>query len=357
MSNSSPPQKARQTALVTGATGFIGSHLVSRLLKEGHHVRVLCRKESQGKLLPEFAQPKHAQMFQIAYGDLKDRNSLEIATQGVTHIYHCAGQVLDWGSDQEFNAINIQGTAWLLESAARAQVKRFVHLSTVAVFGVPAPSQFSDESPYGSSQDPYSRTKMEGEKIALQAYREKSVPVTVLRPTVVYGPRSTWLEEPLRMIQKGKMFLLDRGKGTCHPCYIENLMDAMMLVSEHPAAVGQAYLVGDDDPIPFSRYFQGVASLAGQGPIKRSIPLTVARAMATTFEAAARLTRSSSRPLLTHTAIDMVCTPSQMSMDKIRRELGFRPRYRFDQAIQELRSVYQPSNLNRNRDHVPSMNL
>jgi nucleoside-diphosphate-sugar epimerase len=342
----------KQVAFITGATGFIGSHLALRLLKEGHSVRVLCRKESQGKLLSDIAAKA-----QIALGDLKDQNSLEQAMQGVTHVYHCAGQVLDWGSDQEFNATNVQGTAWLLESAARVQVKRFVHLSTMAVFGVPSPAKFDDETPYGTSQDPYSRTKIEGEKVALQAHREKGVPVTVLRPTVVYGPRSTWLEEPLRMIQKRKMFLLDRGNGTCHPCYIENLIDAMLLVSEHPAAVGQAYLVGDDEPIPFSRYFQGVASLAGQGPVQRSIPLSVARAMATTFEATARLTRSTSRPLLTHTAIDMVCTRSQMSMDKIRRELGYRPRYRFDQAIQELRSVYRTSDLNLDRDQVPNANL
>ncbi len=330
-----------QTALITGATGFIGSHLALRLLKEGHKVRVLCRKQSIKKLLPEIADQA-----EIAMGDLKDQSSLEKPLQGTTHIYHCAGQVADWGSDQEFSAANVQGTAWLLENASRHGVRRFVHLSSIAVFGVPSPEQFDDESPYGPGLDPYSRTKIEGEKLALAAYRERNLPVTVLRHAVVYGARSTWLEEPLRMIQKGKMFLLDRGNGSCHPCYIENLIDAMLLVSEHPAAVGQAYIIGDNDPISFARYFQGVAALAGQSPIQRSIPLSVARAMATTFETAARLTRSSSRPLLTHTAIDMVCTRSQMSMDKIRRELGYRPRYRFDQAIQELRSVYKTSDLN-----------
>lgn len=326
---------SKQVALITGATGFIGSHLATRLLNEGHQVRVLCRKESVKKLLPEIAKES-----EIAFGDLKDEASLDRAVQGATHIYHCAGQVADWGSDQEFNAANVQGTAWLLESAARHGVKRFVHLSSIAVFGVPSPENFTDETPYGPGLDPYSRTKIEGEKLVLEAFRKKNLPVTVLRPAVVYGPRSTWLEEPLRMIQKGKMFLLDRGKGSCHPCYIENLIDAMVLVSEHSAAIGQSYIIGDDDPISFARYFQGVASLADQGPIKRSIPLTIARAIATTFEATARLTRSNSRPLLTHTAIDMVCTRSTMSMNKIRRELGYRPRYRFDQAIQELRSVY-----------------
>jgi nucleoside-diphosphate-sugar epimerase len=341
---------AKQIALITGATGFIGSHLATRLLREGHEVRVLCRKESTKKLLPEIAGRA-----KTAVGDLKDRESLDHAVEGATHVYHCAGQVADWGDDAEFNAANIQGTSWLLESASRHKVTRFVHLSSIAVFGVPSPAKFDDSTPYGAGLDPYSRTKIEGEKLALSAYREKGVPVTVLRPAVVYGPRSTWLEEPLRMIERGKMFLLDRGRGTCHPCYIENLIDAMLLVAEHPQAVGQAYIIADDHSVPFSHYFQGVARLAGKGPITKSIPLAVARAMATTFEATARLTRSQTRPLLTHAAIDMVCTQSQMSMEKIRRELGFRPRYRFDEAIAELRSIYQASILNE-RASAPNLN-
>jgi len=341
---------SKPIALITGATGFIGSHLATRLLQQGHQVRVLCRKESTGKLLPELSQKA-----EIALGDLKDRDSLDRAIQGATHVYHCAGQVADWGADQEFNAANVQGTAWLLESAARVGIRRFVHLSSIAVFGVPSPAKFDDSTPYGPGLDPYSRTKIEGERLVLAAYREKTLPVTVLRPAVVYGARSTWLEEPLRMMERGKMFLLDRGSGTCHPCYIETLIDAMLLVAEHPKAIGQAYIVGDDDPIPFSTYFQGVATLAGKGPIRRSIPLQVARAMATTFEATARLTRSKTRPLLTHTAIDMVCTRSQMSMEKIRRDLGFQPRFRFDHAIQELRNIY----LNETREpraSVPTSN-
>jgi nucleoside-diphosphate-sugar epimerase len=331
-------RKEGDVELITGVTGFIGSHLALRLLHQGRKVRVLCRPESVKKLLPEIAIQA-----EIVHGDLTDPASLDRAVQGATRVYHCAGQVADWGADSVFDQANVQGTASLLESASRHGVSRFVHLSSIAVFGVPSPEKFDDQTPYGPGLDPYSRTKIEGEKRVLKAHHETGLPITVLRPSVVYGPRSTWLEEPLRMIQLGRMFLLDGGRGTCHPCYIENLIDAVILAAEHPAAIGQAYIIGDDDPISFQRYFQGIAALAGKGPIKRSIPLALARAMATTFEATARLTRSSARPLLTHTAIDMVCTRSQMSMDKIRRELGYRPRYRFDQAMQELRSIYNPT--------------
>ena len=211
-----------------------------------------------------------------------------------------------------------------------------MHLSSIAVFGVPSPPLFDDASPYGPGKDLYSRTKIAGEVAALRAHRERGVPVTVLRPAVVYGPHGTWLEEPLAMIRAGRMFLVGGGAGTCHPCYVENLVDAMLLAAEHPRAVGGAYIVGDDEPIPFRAYFDHLARLAGAGPIRRSIPLPVARGMATAFEAAARLRRSEARPLLTHVALDMVTPRSALSMRRIREELGFAPRYGVEAAMAEV---------------------
>lgn len=322
--------------LVTGASGFIGRHLAIRLLKEGRKVRVLCRPGSVKKLAPEI----QAQA-EVAPGDLTDRASIERATKGITRVFHCAGHVSDWGTEKEFFATNVQGTQWLLENSAN--VSRFVHLSSIAVFGVPSPAYFDDQSPYGTGTDLYSRTKIEGEKIAFRFQRERGIPVTVLRPAVVYGIFGTWFEEPYKMAQKNKLFLLGGGKGTCHPCYIENLIDAMLLVAEKPEAIGQAYIIGDNEPITFERYFSFVAELAGKPPIKRSIPLLAARAMATSFEAIAKLTQSRIRPLLTHTAIDMVCTTSRMSLDKIQHELKYKPRYGVRAALSDLRTKLTPA--------------
>jgi nucleoside-diphosphate-sugar epimerase len=240
--------------------------------------------------------------------------------------------------------MNVRGTQWLLEGAQAAGVKRFVHLSSIAAFGTPAPEYFDDHSPYGNSRDGYSRTKAEGETLAFRFHQKTGLPVTVIRPAVVYGPDGTWLEEPLKMIERNKMFLLGGGVGTCHPCYIENLLDAMLLVAVDPRAVNQGYIVGDGESVSFKEYFNAVASIAGRDPIKKSIPLPIARGMAMAFETAARLTRSSRRPLLTHTAIEMVTTKSQMSMHKIQNDLGFKPRFGFQAAIQELRKWYMSKN-------------
>jgi nucleoside-diphosphate-sugar epimerase len=318
--------------LVTGATGFIGSHLAARLLREGRAVRVLCRAGSEPRLPRDVARGA-----EVARGDLRDRASLRAAAAGVCRVFHCAGHVLDWGSDGEFEAMNVRGTEWLFEAARESGASRVVHFSSIAVFGTPSPARFDDDSPYGASHDPYSRTKVAGEEIA-KAFAARGLAVTVLRPAVVYGPRGRWLEEPLARIEAGTMFLLGGGAGTCHPCYIENLLDATLLAATHARAVGQSYIVADDDPISFRAYFDGVAAIAGRPPVRRSIPLPAARVLAGALEIGARVAGRETRPLLTRTALAMVTTRSEMSMRKIRRELGFRPRYDFQSAVRELRA-------------------
>lgn len=323
------------TDLVTGATGFIGSHLAERLLATGRPVRVLCRKESRAKLLPSIVAKA-----EIAEGDLRDRDSLVEATKGIERVFHCAGHVLDWGAPRDFDDANVRGTEWLFEGAAEARVKRFVHFSSIAVFGTPSPPHMSDDAGLGRApKDSYTRTKIEGERIA-ERFGKQGMEVVILRPAVVYGPRGTWLEEPLAMIEQNKMFLLGGGVGTCHPCYIENLLDATLLVAKDDRAVGRAYTVADDDPITFKRYFDGIAQIAGKPPIARSIPLAIARMTAGAMELGAKAFRSSSRPLLTQTALDMVTTKSTLSMDRIKKELGFVPRHDFDSAVKALRGWY-----------------
>lgn len=183
--------------LVTGATGFIGRHLTERLLGSGAKVRILVRTESEHKVSPCLRQ--HAD---IVRGDLGDPESLRQATRGASRVFHCAGYVLDWGRSSDYLDANVEGTRLILEASADAKVERFVHLSSIAVFGVPSPVYFDDETPHAPGRDHYSRTKSEGEKLVLRYHAEERLNVTVLRPAVVYGVGGTWAEEPIKMIRK-----------------------------------------------------------------------------------------------------------------------------------------------------------
>jgi nucleoside-diphosphate-sugar epimerase len=256
--------------------------------------------------------------------------------KGVSRVFHCAGHVLDWGSARDFEDTNVRGTAWLLDAAATAGVERFVHFSSIAVFGTPSPPLRRRDGLRDATRPLYP-FEIEGERI-VGRFARNGMHAIVLRPAVVYGPRGTWLEEPLAMTEEKRLFLIDGGSGTCHPCYIENLLDATLLAAEHPRVRGRAYIVGDDDPISFRQYFDGVAAIAGRGPVRRSIPLAVARVTARAMEISALAFGRRSRPLLTRVALDMVTTKSSMSMRRIMDELGFRPRYDFVRAVSELRS-------------------
>ncbi len=318
--------------LITGATGFIGRHLSERLLREGRKLKLFCRPESKHKL-PPFPQGSA----EIVIGDLRIRDTINKAMHGVERVYHCAGHVLDWGSQETFHSTNVQGTEWLLEASVDRKIKRFVHLSSIAVFGVPSPPYFDDETPYNPGKDFYSQSKVEGESLAFKFHRDHGLPVVVLRPSVVYGPGSSWVEEPVRLIRKNRMFLIAGGKGTCHPCYIDNLIDAIILVSEHSGAVGQGYIVGDNQPITFDEFFNHLAKLVGAKPVNRSIPLFLSRIMASFFECSHKRLKIGDRPFLTHTAIDMVATQSTMSMNKICRELDYKPGISIERGMEILK--------------------
>jgi nucleoside-diphosphate-sugar epimerase len=326
----------KRVELVTGATGFIGGHLARRLVREGRKVRVLCRKGSERRLPADVLRSA-----EIVRGDLRDRDSLMRASEGALRVYHCAGYGSGRGTSADFEATHVKGTRWLLEAAMVADVDRFVHLSSVAAFGTPVPRYFDDNSGYGPSRDAYSRAKAEGEKVVFDFHFKTGLPVTVLRPALVYGPGGSWFDEPIRMIEQDRMFLLGGARGTCHPCYVENLVDAMILAARHPRAVGRGYIVADGQSISFREFFDCLAEVAGRPPIRKTVPLPVARAMALALEASARLRRSDVRPLLTHSAISMVTTRSQTSTRRIREELGFEARYDFGRAVEELKGWYR----------------
>ena len=324
--------------LITGATGFIGRHLTERLIGAGHPLRLFCRPESIRKLppLPE-------ESVEIFRGDLCERDYVEQALQGVERVFHCAGHVLDWGSKGKFDATNVQGTQWLLEAAGTQRVKRFVHLSSIAVFGIPSPAYFDDDTPHNPGRDHYSRTKAESEVLAFREFRENGLPVVVLRPSVVYGPYSGWVEEPIRMIRENRMFLIGGGSGSCHPCHIDNLIDAMLLASEHPNAVGRGFNVSDGQSTTFKDYFGQLARIVGSKPLARSIPVPVARFIASILETAHKVIRLEGRPLLTHSAIDLIATRSVMASDGIRKELGFEPKVSLEEGMDLLKQWLETS--------------
>ena len=260
---------ANQKILITGVTGFIGRHVAQRLLREKRGtVRGLARDPAKARDVSGLASAG----LELSVGDLRDFASLQRAVQGCSVVINGAAQVASVAERRTFEESNVMGTENLLRASAAAGVRRFVHLSSVAVFGLAISGEVDDQSPRSHSGDPYCDTKLDSEEIVLRYHREGRIPVTVLRPSIVYGPGSIhWTVIPLKRIKKGKMFVLDGGRGNLNYVYVDNLVDAILLAAEDDRALGEAFIV-NDGVTTWRRYCDAYAHMAGSKPVP-SIPL------------------------------------------------------------------------------------
>jgi nucleoside-diphosphate-sugar epimerase len=260
----------KQRVLLTGGTGFIGGHVARRLLAEkGVAVRVLTRN-------PGKAEPLLKMGAEVVKGHLGDSAALERALDNCSIVIHAAAQVASVPSRETFVESNVAGTENLLRAALAAGLKRFVHISSIAAFGLPASGEIDDDSPRKVCGDPYCDTKYLAEEAVLHHGSNGHLPVVILRPSAVYGPGSThWSVIPLKRIKKGKMFLVSGGRGTLNYVYIENVVDAILLAAEHERAPGQAFIV-NDGATTWQDFFGGYARMAGRDGIP-SVPLWTAR--------------------------------------------------------------------------------
>ena len=332
-SNGSPSNKMVRTnhseganVLVTGATGFIGSHLVRALSQRGERVRVLVRSSSDRTALPAGVE--------VVEGALEDLPSVRSAMRGIRWVYNCAGLSADWGAWERFYAANVRGVEHLLAAAEEVgHIERFVHLSTSDVYGYPTTA--CNET--GELRDvglPYNRSKVSGELLVWDAHR-RGLPVTVIRPVTVYGPRSKdWVIEIANLLCKGEMVLIDGGRVSAGLLYIDNAVEGILAAARSPNANGQAYNLRDGTARTWKEYTAALADGLGTNPVKRSIPSTVALGVARTSELVYGGLSMRSRPLLTRHAVYLMSRDQSYPVEKAKQDFGFSPSVSFEQGIE-----------------------
>ncbi|MFN8177707.1 MAG: NAD(P)-dependent oxidoreductase [bacterium] len=226
------------TALVTGANGFVGTRLSRRLLEKGAAVRALVRKAGgSGELAAAGATE--------IVGEFTEAGAAREATAGVDVVVHCAAA---FGPDLAgARAVNEGGTRKLVAASRAAGAKRFVQISTVAVYDLAANPPFVDEdSPLKTEGDAYGITKAEADLVVLEAIAA-GFPATILRPVAILGvhPTSTWSIKVPERVRDGKIPLALDGRNTWSWVHVENLADALVLALEKDAAIGRIYNVVD----------------------------------------------------------------------------------------------------------------
>jgi nucleoside-diphosphate-sugar epimerase len=248
--------------LVTGATGSIGSVLVKRLSELGYRVRAIVRNPRKAAALMGMTN------VEIFPSDLNKPDSLRGCAEGCSLVYHCAAKLTgrDW---VESFATNVAGTQAVIAEAVRAGVERLIYTSTIGVYGLSKVENITEETPWSEYNLPYFKTKQEADRLVWQAAGE--IPITIARVGDVMGPgQFTWTIDLIQKLNRGLLQPpLDSESGSLNLVYIDNLVDALLLMGTHPAAPNQIFNVVDGIPIRSGDYFRRLAQMAG----KRITPL------------------------------------------------------------------------------------
>ena len=227
--------------LVTGGTGFTGSHLVRRLLRDGHAVTVMDNKP--GLFDDEIRQAGAL----VHYGDINDAELCRKVTDGQEVVFHLAAAFRGVNLPQEvYWKTNVDGTRTIGEAALQAGASRFIYCSTEGVHGKVENVPAGEDAPI-APKDYYQLTKYEGEKV-VHELEEKGLQAAIVRPTAIYGPGDAGRYLLLyKWAKRGVFFMAGNGEVFYHPVYIDNLSDAFVLAMERPEAVGRTYIIGDAD--------------------------------------------------------------------------------------------------------------
>ncbi len=324
-------------ALVTGATGFIGSFLVPELIKNSYTVRALLLPEEDSTCL-------ESQGVEIVRGDLTQPRTLTGIAKDVDIVFHLAGRVVDWGTHNLFHRIMVDGTRHLLEVCRNAGIQRFIYFSSFGAFGFNRDlAGLDEESLRVRTGIPYCDTKIDAEDLVTTFCPVHQIPYTIIRPSNVIGPGSVFVRDLLNAFHRNPMPLIAGGKKPGAFVYVRNLVDGVLLAAASEKAVNRTYHFRDDTGLTWGGYLTTLSSWIGKKPLG-SIPFSMAYRTGAVSEKLLSLT--SLRPHVTRLISGIMGCDNDIDVTRARSELGWVSRVGTDQAMQEIKdwveSSYRP---------------
>ena len=299
--------------LVTGATGFIGSRLVDRLVEQGHEV-VATSRSAERRAWPEGVQARGM--------DITAPDSFGTAFEGVDAVVHLAALVTEWGPREEFFLHGEEGTRHVVDAARAAGVPVFVHVSSIAVYGLAHSGPVSEDFPRVPREDPiaYNAAKSAAEGV-IEAARAEGYPATIVRPANVYGPGApSWTVRAAALIDKGLM-ALPPVTGPSNTVFVDNVVALLITTLEDERARGETFHVVDAERQDWAAFFGQYAQALGKRVPAR--PLWFLRGLASVLETLSRFTGKP--PLASHDALAYILSEAWYPMEKCARVLGFTP--------------------------------
>jgi nucleoside-diphosphate-sugar epimerase len=304
--------------LVTGGTGFLGSHTAAKLLDHRHTVYLLGRDFGRVQpLLKRGARPIAA--------DLRNQDAVIAACAGMDAVVHAGALSSAWGAPQEFEAVNVGGTQAVIDGCRQGGVERLVHISSPAVIFTGEDHEGADERrPYAAKfSSHYGLSKKRAENLVNDAHAG-GLATVILRPKAIFGPGDTsLLPRLLAAARAGRLRQFGDGKNRVDLTYVENVAHAIMLALDARAAVGRTYFITNDEHVllwPLVRRLLQSLHLPHQ---LRTLPVSVALAAAGLMEWQARFTGR--EPLLTRYSVGVLARTQTYNIAAARRDLGYAP--------------------------------
>lgn len=334
----------QEKVLVTGASGFIGSHLVEALVADGCAVRSLVRPGDPADHLRGVAT-------EVVRGDLRDRESLRRAAAGVTGVYHLAAISRHDARvpDAEYTAVNVAGTRNLLDAAWEAGVRRLVYTATIEAVGLSRDGRPLTEDTPQEPRNIYGRTKLEGEQLVRAAAAAGGLETVVVRPPMTYGPREPILCQRLfRVIRRGWYPLVGSGQALTEFCYVKNQVAGLRLAAAR-GRNGGVYFISDERSYPITEVVAAIAAELGVRVRTPHLPVAAAYALGWGLEALARVLPfypfvipQTGRPPFSRKTVAWT-SESRLYCDisRARRELGYQPAYSLADGIRETVRWYR----------------
>lgn len=340
----------KSKVLVTGAAGFIGSHLVDALIADGIPVRSLVKPESNLSNLSEGSLSQDSRS-EIVYGDVKDLSSLRRAMEGVDVVYHLAAVSRHDANvtEAEYHETNVEGTRNVLEAGRLTGVRRVVFTGTIEATGMSKDGKPLNEETPPAPRNIYGKTKLEAEILVRAYHAQHGMETVVVRPPMTYGPRDLILcQRFFRVIQRGFYPLIGNGKALTEFCFVKNQVHGIRLAAEK-GKPGEVYFISDERSYEIEEIVKAIAAELGVSVVTPHLPVPLALGIGLTFELLSKIFRfypfvipQTGRPPFSRKTVEWTSKSSLFcDISKARRELDYKPPYSLSQGIRETVGWYK----------------
>lgn len=318
--------------LITGATGFIGCRITKRLSQDSRFsVSALVRNVSKAEGLKDIG-------VEVIEADISKPSGLKEALQDKEVILHCAALMSNFDGEgrKTFYSVNAIGTKNLLDSLNPSLLKQFIYVSTAGVYGSTGDKAVSEDAPYGANLSKYEWSKKEGELVALEYAREKRLPITIVRPSQVYGAGMSYgWPETIESIRQGRMFIPGRGDAAIHLLNVKDLVEAIVLVAGKAEAIGEIYNIAGPDILTIREIFDTIADLLGVDKPK-SLPYLPVYTISLFMNLVPYPLKNRRMRLITPHRVAFFARNHAYSIEKARRKLAFNPKVGVREGFKEM---------------------